>query len=117
MNAIFDMRSAAGMTASHGFAQASRDFARFSVSTLDALSAHICVIDRTVSILMVNQAWRDFYGEYCPEHPDYCLGFNYLEICDSTVGIDAKAADSITEGIRSVIDGDRKVFVHEYRSE
>ncbi len=37
-----------------------RDSEQFAQSTIDALSAHLCVLDETGRILAVNQAWRDF---------------------------------------------------------
>lgn len=114
MNAIFATRSTVGMITGKGFEQASYDFARLAVSTLDILSAHICVIDRTGAILMVNRAWRDFCDQNCPEHPNYFLGSNYLEICDAATGQDSQGAAALVEGTRSVIDGERKTFVREY---
>jgi len=90
------------------------DSEQFAISTIDALSAHICVINRAGKIVIVNQAWRNFYEKNFPGHSDSSPGTNYLEVCDKAVGIGSEQAASMAAGIRSVIEGERETFVMEY---
>ena len=42
------------------------------------------------------------------------IGVNYLELCDATVGKEAKDAQNVAAGIRSVIKGETKEFLYDY---
>ena len=90
------------------------DSEQFAISTIDALSAHICVIDRSGRIVIVNQAWRNFYEKNFPGHSDSSPGTNYLAVCDQATGPGSEQAASMAAGIRSVIEGERDTFVMEY---
>ncbi|WP_020157269.1 diguanylate cyclase [Methylobacter marinus] len=90
------------------------DSEQFAVSTINALSAHICVLDQTGRILIVNQAWRDFYEKNFPGHSDSSPGTNYLAICDNATGEESEQAAIMAAGIRSVINGERETFIMEY---
>lgn len=90
------------------------DSEQFAISTIDALSAHICVIDRAGKIVIVNQAWRNFYEKNFPGHSDSTPGTNYLGVCDKAIGISPEQTASMAAGIRSVIEGERDTFVMEY---
>ena len=86
----------------------------FAVSTLDALSAHLCVLDQTGVIIAVNQTWREFCAANCLDHQDYFLGVNYLDICDAANGKEAKEASLMANGIRSVMREELNEFTIEY---
>lgn len=90
----------------------------FANGVIDAISAHLCVLDKTGGILAVNQAWRDFYDANHPE-PDtsnYAIGSNYLAICDAApVPVPAAGTESMATGIRKVINGECNKFSYEYR--
>lgn len=86
----------------------------FAVSTINALSAHICVLDETGVILDVNQAWRDFHDENFPGHTGSWIGINYLAICDSASGPYSEEAKPMGAGIRAVMKGERDLFTLEY---
>jgi diguanylate cyclase (GGDEF)-like protein/PAS domain S-box-containing protein len=90
------------------------DSEQFAISTIDALSAHICVIDRSGRIVIVNQAWRNFYEKNYPGHSDSSPGTNYLAVCDKATGPGSEQAASMAAGIRSVIEGEHDTFVMEY---
>lgn len=90
------------------------DSEQFAISTIDALSAHICVIDRSGRIVIVNRAWRNFYEKNYPGHSDSSPGTNYLAVCDKATGPGSEQAASMAAGIRSVIEGERDTFVMEY---
>ncbi|HSG22176.1 MAG TPA: PAS domain S-box protein, partial [Azonexus sp.] len=88
----------------------------FAHGTIDAISASLCVLDKTGRILAVNQAWRDFYDQNHP-HPEglnYAIGSNYLAICDGANMPFPTGAESMATGIRQVIAGERSRFTYEY---
>ena len=65
--------------------QASERFAR---ATVDALSAHLAILDERGTILAVNRAWRDFAeANSAPgSAPLVHEGVNYLDVCDAAQG-------------------------------
>ena len=83
-------------------------------AVLDALSAHIAILDENGVILETNRAWRDFSTQNgMPQNFEY-KGINYLSICDATVGGDADIAHNVADGIRAVIKGELKEFLMDY---
>lgn len=91
-----------------------REAEQFAQSTIDALTAHICVLDKDGVILSVNRAWRDFAEANPPVPNDYFLGSNYLAICDAASGKDSTEASSFAAGLRAVIQKEREQFSMEY---
>jgi PAS domain S-box-containing protein len=82
--------------------------------TLDSLSAHIALLDESGTIVAVNKAWREFArANGVPEH-NYAEGANYLEACDSATSASSREAVPFAEGIRAVLNGQRKRFELEY---
>ncbi len=81
--------------------------------TLDALSAHIAVLDRIGEIVTVNQAWRNFARANGFAGADGGVGMNYLAICDRAAGASAEAAQTAA-ALRGIIRGRRSVFRLEY---
>jgi response regulator RpfG family c-di-GMP phosphodiesterase len=51
-------------------------------SVIDALSAHIAVLDSEGSIVAVNRAWRRFSDENGAALADYGMGMSYLSLCN-----------------------------------
>jgi PAS domain S-box-containing protein len=87
---------------------------QISNPALDALSTHICILDEHGEILFTNRAWNQFSDLNPPVVPNYGLGSNYLQVCDSAQGPDSELARQIADGIRAVMRGDAKVFSEEY---
>ncbi|OHC62160.1 MAG: hypothetical protein A2045_14835 [Rhodocyclales bacterium GWA2_65_20] len=81
---------------------------------LNALPAHIALLDAQGIIISVNEAWRKFAGANALQGPQYAIGVNYLDICDRARGDDAAAAQQAAAGIRSVLAGGAKSFSLEY---
>jgi diguanylate cyclase (GGDEF)-like protein len=81
---------------------------------LNALPAHIALLDTQGRIISVNEAWRRFAGANALQGPEFGIGLNYLAICDSARGDDASEAHRVAEGIRSVLKGRVKSFSIEY---
>ena len=88
----------------------------FADATIDAVSAHLCVLDSTGTILAVNRAWRDFHRDNQAEtdSPGAFLGANYLEACDSATGPLSEHGAPMAKAIRSMIRGDLDFFAMEY---
>ena len=83
-------------------------------TVLNALSAHIAILDEKGIILETNRAWRLFSeNSGMPEDFDY-RGIDYLDICDRTTGEDATIARTVAEGIRGVIAGKIEEFLFDY---
>jgi PAS domain S-box-containing protein len=99
----------------HPFASAeAQETEQFVQSALDALSAHIAILDRNGEIVGVNKAWRRFGDENMLQDPDYCLRINYLEVCERSAANNASDAYIAAQGIRRVIDGIQEEFSLEY---
>ena len=87
---------------------------RYAQSTIDALLEHICVLDETGTVLTVNRSWRAFAEANPPVPPDYGIGTNYLEVCDSAHGPNSAEAAPFAKGLRAVLNGEREWFSLEY---
>ncbi len=83
-------------------------------SFLTVLPAHVAIIDRSGTIVAVNEAWRDFARCNGAVEQHVAEGANYLRVCDSAIGDQSDYAAAFSEGIRSVISGQRGEFAMEY---
>lgn len=81
---------------------------------LDALPSHVAVLDHDGVIRGVNQPWREFGLVNDAMDPQFGVGQNYLAICDRARGPGSEGADAVADGIRAVLAGRRRQFVHEY---
>ena len=87
-----------------------RESERFAQATMDALGAHICVVDVDGVILAVNQAWLNF-GRGNGAHLDSITeGNNYLQVCDEASGEAQQTASAVADGIREVLSGYRTEY-------
>ena len=81
---------------------------------LDALPAHIALIDSRGTIDSVNGAWRRFATANGGLEADCCIGANYLDSCDRARGPHAAGAAEVAAGIRSVLAGQSQRYSYEY---
>jgi PAS domain S-box-containing protein len=87
---------------------------RFLQSSLDALSAHIGILNETGDIIAVNVVWKesaqgdDFLGHDCG------VGTNYLRVCDDPLGAMVSNGAKVAKGIREVMGGQSDEFELEY---
>ncbi len=81
---------------------------------LNALPAHIALLDTQGRIISVNKAWQRFANANGIQAAGYGIGLNYLEICDRAQGDDAAEAQQAAAGIRSVMTGAETGFSLEY---
>jgi diguanylate cyclase (GGDEF)-like protein/PAS domain S-box-containing protein len=81
---------------------------------LDALPAHIAVLDNHGFIIAVNAAWRRFAGANSYLTPDCGMGLDYIALCDDARGEGSSIAREVAQGIRSVLTGAAPSFAMEY---
>lgn len=84
-------------------------------STLDALSAHIAIVDPDGVIMAVNCSWEQFAKQnrlLC-----CCTGMNYLAVCDTARGSHEDDARQFAMGLRGILRGDSESFEMEYSCE
>ena len=91
-----------------------RESQRLLQSTLDALSAHIAILDEAGIIIAVNAVWKNF-----AEANDFMgrasgVGLNYLAVCESATGECAAEAQDVAAGIRAVMANHQPGFHLEY---
>lgn len=86
----------------------------FLQATLDALTAHIAILDASGTIISVNAAWRQFADENGYAAVNYGIGDNYLEVCDTAAGVDSEEASTVAQGLRKVLANDQERFYMEY---
>ncbi|EPR35174.1 hybrid sensor histidine kinase/response regulator [Desulfococcus multivorans] len=87
---------------------------RLLSATLDALTAHVAVLDETGMILTVNKAWRDFAAAADAKPEAVSEGVDYLGVCDSATGDDAPLARAFGAAVRDVIHGRSDYFEVQY---
>jgi PAS domain S-box-containing protein len=86
----------------------------FLRSVQDALSAHIAILDDEGNIVQVNSAWRDFGEQNGLRYPNYGIGMNYLNICESARGQDSDEGLEVANAIRDVLSGRKNEAWIEY---
>jgi diguanylate cyclase (GGDEF)-like protein/PAS domain S-box-containing protein len=81
---------------------------------LNALPAHIALLNAEGQIISVNDAWRRFADTNGLISPSHGLGANYLHVCDFAKGNDSEEARDAAALIRSVLSGATKGHTLEY---
>ncbi len=90
-----------------------RDAQRFAANALDALAAHVAILDEKGVIIAVNNAWQQFIHSH-PTYPDgFRLGMNHLQFCATVTGPGEADARMVADGIREILGGKRRDFEHE----
>jgi PAS domain S-box-containing protein len=88
--------------------------ARYSSPVIDALDAHIAILDESGVILAVNRSWREYAGDNVVNWRSVSEGVNYPDVCAAASGPDAEHALAFAEGLRSVMKNERNHFSLEY---
>jgi PAS domain S-box-containing protein len=86
----------------------------FLHSALDALLAHVAILDETGTIITVNRAWRRFAETNSTNPGGLAEGANYLAVCDTAAEPDSEGAAEFAAGIRAVLQDAQDEFVLEY---
>ena len=82
--------------------------------TLDSLSAHIAILDKSGEIIAVNEVWRAFAESNGGDPGRVSEGANYLRVCESATGPYSEGAATFAEGVRDVLANRRANFEMEY---
>lgn len=77
---------------------------------LDALPAHICLLDKAGNILEVNDEWKQFALGNGFASSNFGVGSNYLEICEQASGDFSEDAKQVAEMCRAVLSGKSSHF-------
>ncbi len=93
---------------------ASDEIAKQQKTILDALPAHIALLDAQGTIVLVNEAWRNFARANLFAGFNYGIGTNYIELCEAAHGDKSCEAEAVARGIRAVIAREVPEFSIEY---
>jgi len=94
--------------------QMRKDASTRNAAILDALPAHVALLDGDGLIVAVNHAWHSFARENGYVAGEDGLASSYFEACDYVVGVERDAARRAAAGIRSVIAGTTASYAQEY---
>ncbi|HSN69633.1 MAG TPA: PAS domain-containing protein, partial [Thermoanaerobaculia bacterium] len=83
-------------------------------SILNAIPAHIALVDREGTILAVNDGWRQFAERNGLRIRAFGVGRSYLEVCDRAEGDFSEHARAAAAGLRAVLRGEAREFSLEY---
>jgi diguanylate cyclase (GGDEF)-like protein/PAS domain S-box-containing protein len=81
---------------------------------LNALPAHVALLDRNGVIVAANKGWRTFAAANSFHGVACCVGMDYPMVCDSASGPHSADARAAGRGIRSVLSGEAKMYSMEY---
>jgi PAS domain S-box-containing protein len=91
-----------------------QEISETQTAILNALPAHIALLDSRGVIVTVNEAWRRFASANGLQDADYYVGRNYLDVCEHAHGERADEAAAVAAGIRNVLRDELKEFSVEY---
>jgi PAS domain S-box-containing protein len=87
----------------------------FNRGVINALSAHIAVIDESGTIVSTNENWIQFAKENgITTLSRIGVGANYYATCEDSIGAGDTVAATALNGIKKVMDGQKNVFELEY---
>lgn len=93
--------------------QQARRAAELQQRVLDALPAHVAMLNGKGVIEYVNAAWKTFGMDNAYAGTDFGVGRNYLLLCEQA-GEDDPQAREIAAGLRAVLEGEQANFSLEY---
>jgi diguanylate cyclase (GGDEF)-like protein/PAS domain S-box-containing protein len=91
-----------------------RHIADQQAAILNALPAHVALLDRDGTIVSVNNIWSQFASANGYRENNPGVGVNYLKICDAATGDCSAQAFAVSAGIRKVLTGELVDFELEY---
>jgi two-component system, cell cycle sensor histidine kinase and response regulator CckA len=94
-----------------------RSDAMRQTAVLNALPAHIALLDSQGNVVSVNEAWRRFAGAHVLQGPGSAIGLNYLHTCNSAAAEGSVEARDVSAGIEAVLGGREPTFSVEYACE
>ncbi len=99
---------------SRASAESHQRAAALTQAIVDALPAHLALLDPHGTIVAVNEAWRRFGIANGFPGSDCGVGTNYLEVCRKAHAAGSQEAGAAGAGICSVLEGNRRGFKLEY---
>jgi PAS domain S-box-containing protein len=81
---------------------------------LNAVDAHVALIDASGTVTAVNEACREYARENGLKASNSLVGQNYLDVCDGPSGSNSLGARHAATGIRAVLSGEVQRFEIEY---
>jgi len=93
---------------------AQRQSMETQAAILNALPAHVALLDSEGVIQAVNESWRRFGTANSLQSPDSGVGQCYLKICEGAAGEAAAEARAAAAGIRAILRGEAREFSIEY---
>jgi PAS domain S-box-containing protein len=91
-----------------------RHLADTQIAILNALPAHIALLNSEGVIVAVNDSWRRFASANVLQSQDFFVGQNYLTVCENAQGECSQEARETAQGIRRVLRGETAEFGLEY---
>ncbi len=98
----------------HAQEQLRNSHAAKEAAILNSLGSHIAMLDRTGTILFVNDAWSRFARENGSRGSSDSVGSNYFRVCQGVEGPDTEGAAAACRGINAVLEGVTTNFSMEY---
>jgi PAS domain S-box-containing protein len=96
------------------FEEALADSERFARETVDALAAHIAILDERGCIVAVNRSWQRFAESNGLACRHAGPGVDYLAVCDRAARGGSEEAAAAARAVRIVLAGDRQDGYLEY---
>jgi signal transduction histidine kinase len=87
---------------------------RFAQETIDALSAHLCVLDESGTVIAVNKSWRAFAEANQLGLADAALGANYLAVFTQRTGLQTTFS---AQGCKDRLPTDAETVVYRFVQE
>ncbi|HEX2972509.1 MAG TPA: ATP-binding protein [Tepidisphaeraceae bacterium] len=81
---------------------------------IDAIAAHVAILDEGGRVLAINQSWRDFAAANQLLDPLCATGEDYVSVCRRVKGSNRETVKAAEEGIAAVLRGERREFGLEY---
>ncbi|MEJ5261704.1 MAG: ATP-binding protein, partial [Ignavibacterium sp.] len=87
---------------------------QFLQKSLDSLSSNIAVLDEKGFIIAVNKRWKEFGIKNGLLEKNFCVGINYIQLCENAKGDYAEDGILVAKEIRSLLQGEKEEFHFEY---
>ncbi len=81
---------------------------------LDALPAHLALVDAEGVVRVVNAAWKAFGEANQSQDPGHGVGTSYLAVSRDAAGLGAESAAEVASGLEAVLRGEIASFALEY---
>ncbi len=81
---------------------------------INALPAHVCLLDQKGNIFEVNSQWKQFALDNDFGGVNFGIGSNYVEVCETAVGLNSDEAGKAAELCRTVLSGKASHLELEY---